>query len=228
MSAIFGGSKSKSTSKSYNQAYSGINTALSPLLNQSAQAGNTLNAFLGGDASGFDAFKRGTSFNFDLLRGIDAIGADRASKGVFRSGARDKAIQQFGTNLQGQYAQQYINALLGQGGQGIQAANTIAGAGGVSQGTSTSKSKPGMSNAIGGGLSLAAASDPRLKTDVTRISSYGDIGLYTFKYIGQEDSVLHLGVMADEVKEKYPEALGPEVNGYMTVHYGKLKELVEG
>jgi len=78
---------------------------------------------------------------------------------------------------------------------------------------------------IGGIISAATtvamfASDRRLKTDVERIGSHGKLGLYRFRFIN--DSEQHVGVMADEVATHAPYALGPTIDGYATVDYGKL------
>ncbi|HSE58221.1 MAG TPA: hypothetical protein VLA99_05925 [Nitrospiraceae bacterium] len=77
--------------------------------------------------------------------------------------------------------------------------------------------------AIGSGLGAAATafSDRRLKTNVRRIGEYADgLGRYLFAYIwgGPE----HEGVMADEVAELRPWALGPMAGGYATVDYSRL------
>jgi len=102
---------------------------------------------------------------------------------------------------------------------------------GTSSGTTTEKSSGlgAFVPIIGSGLqALGSAgqgtlnfSDRRLKSDVERIGDYGRIGLYRYRIFGNEET----GVMADEVAQHYPEALGPEVGGYATVNYDKLKEL---
>lgn len=76
-----------------------------------------------------------------------------------------------------------------------------------------------------GGTSAAkgigsAFSDRRLKRDVKRIGRARGLNLYTYRY--KWDDALQIGVMAQEVAKKKPEALGPKVNGYMTVDYGAL------
>lgn len=75
----------------------------------------------------------------------------------------------------------------------------------------------GMQNAA----SAAQFSDRRLKSGIERIGDYGRIGLYRYRIFGNEET----GVMADEVAQHYPEALGPQVGGFATVNYDKLKEL---
>lgn len=148
MSSIFGGSKSKSR----NVNNSLITNALSPLLGQAVSANNQVSSFLGGDATGFNRFKDAAGFDFELMRGLDQIGSASSGRGVFRSGARDKAIQEFGQGLSNRFAQQYIQSLLGQGQQGLSAGGLI---GQVGQ-QSSSKSKPGIGGFLGGGLSSVA------------------------------------------------------------------------
>jgi hypothetical protein len=152
MSKIFGGSKSKSESS--NRSYDELLSAYRPLINQATGANQSALALLGGDSTGFDAYKDATGFDFELQRGLGALQSDAATRGIFRSGARDKAIMEYGNNLQNSYAQNYINSLLGISGQGLQAGGVLAGAGGRS--TATSSSNRGLASLIGGAGALAA------------------------------------------------------------------------
>jgi hypothetical protein len=63
-------------------------------------------------------------------------------------------------------------------------------------------------------------SDIRLKTNIQRIGTRPDgLGVYKFEYIwGGKDQV---GLMAQEVQNVYPEAIG-EANGFLTVDYSKV------
>lgn len=149
MSKIFGGSKSKSTNTNKNT----INTAFQPLLGQAVASNNQANTLLGGDATGFNKFKDAVGYDFELNRGLDTIGSASAGRGVFRSGARDKAIQEFGQGLNSRFAQQYLQSLLGMSGQALGAGQLVAGAGQES----TSSSKPGIGGLIGGAASGAAS-----------------------------------------------------------------------
>ncbi len=86
---------------------------------------------------------------------------------------------------------------------------------------------------LAGGIMSAAASvammsDRRLKTDVVKIGMHGELGLYRFRFRG--DDRMQVGVMADEVAIHAPYALGPVVDGYQTVDYYKigLGHLMEG
>jgi len=69
---------------------------------------------------------------------------------------------------------------------------------------------------------LAMMSDARLKTDVRRVGLTDDgLAVYTYRYGGQ--GPFHMGVMAQEVAKVRPEALGPVVEGYMSVNYGEVR-----
>jgi len=225
MSKVFGGSKSQSTSS--NRAYGQLSSTFSPVAGQTANANNLVMQLLGGDNSGLEAYKTAVNSDFELDRGLGAINSSSAGRGVLRSGARDKAAAEFQTNLGNRYADNYIQKLLGVGQQGLQAGGIIAGAGQV--GESSSKSKPGIGKFLGQVVAGAAMSDRRSKKDIVRIGTYGDIGLYLFNYLKDSDNMpLRIGVMAQEVEEFYPEALGPYTyDGYMTVDYDVLKESIE-
>lgn len=88
-------------------------------------------------------------------------------------------------------------------------------------GTTVQKSTPSIAGTVMGLASTAAAfSDPRLKENVQKIAEMEDgLGVYTYDYIWGEPSV---GVMADEVAELRPWALGPTLGGFNTVNYAAL------
>ena len=80
-----------------------------------------------------------------------------------------------------------------------------------------------LGNAASGAASAAAASDIRVKTDITKVGELEDgLGVYDFRYVWDADT-LHRGVMAQEVEKLRPWALGPVVDGVMTVDYSKLE-----
>jgi hypothetical protein len=91
-------------------------------------------------------------------------------------------------------------------------------------GTQTQKTSNGIAGALGTAIGTAAKfipSDPRLKRDIVKIGEFPDgLGHYEWQYVwgGQR----HRGVMADEVAQLRPWALGPEVAGFATVNYGAL------
>lgn len=149
MSKIFGGSKS--SSKNTNKDV--ITSAFQPLLGQAVNANNQVNTLLSGDATQFNKFKDAIGYDFELNRGLDQLGSAFSGRNVFRSGARDKAIQEFGQGLNNRFAQQYLQSLLGQSGQALGAGQLVAGVGQETK----SKSKPGIGGLVGGLASGAAS-----------------------------------------------------------------------
>ena len=109
--------------------------------------------------------------------------------------------------------------------------------------TGTQKQSGGLLGTLGGILSLASAlptggltllggagsamgaasgmfSDSRLKTNIKQVGTLSDgLGVYSYDYIWGEPAV---GVMADEVEQLRPWALGAPVNGFATVNYEAL------
>jgi hypothetical protein len=101
---------------------------------------------------------------------------------------------------------------------------------GLAQGTGTSTTKenvawgPAMMAAAAQAAASAGQSDPRLKENVEKVGEIAPgLGLYEWDY--RKDMGFELpegrfrGVMADEVAEVAPWALGEPLNGYMTVRY---------
>jgi hypothetical protein len=178
---------------------------------------------LSGNSAGFDAFKRATGFDALAERGSRGVTNNTAASGLLRSGASGMALQRYGQELQNLTANNYLSQLAGLGNMGLGAANVIgqAGARNVSGGTN---STGGLGKALGKIASSIAASDPRLKYDVTKLFELEDgLGVYEWTYIWEEEGTHNIGVMADEVAELRPWALGPtDEYGFMSVDYGKL------
>jgi hypothetical protein len=151
MSSIFGGSNEQRSSG--NLAYQGLNTALTPQVNNSTSASNGLAALLGigGDPAkqqqAFSNWRNSTGYQFGLDQGSQAITQNAASRGLLDSGATAKALQTYGTNYANTQYGNYFNQLQGLTNSGNQAAGVLANAGQVSQGTSTSK--PGIGAFLG-------------------------------------------------------------------------------
>ncbi len=83
-----------------------------------------------------------------------------------------------------------------------------------------------LAGAAQGAGSAAAASDRRLKTNITKLGEMRDgLGVYDFDYIDPKyGKGRQRGVMAGEVARLRPWALGPKIDGeYLTVHYSKLE-----
>lgn len=213
MSTLFGGAKSQG----YNKAYDTLNSEFSPLLKYAGLGLGDAQSFLGGDASGFNRFKDATGFNWLAEQGSRGITGNAAARGLLRSGATSKALVDYGNNMNNQYANSYLDKLLAMSQGGLQAGNLLSDAGNFQK----SKESKGIGGLVGGVLSMF--SDKRLKKDIKKLKELKEgLNLYTFKYI--DGSGPFIGVMADEVAKVYPEALGPEVEGFATVNYGVLNE----
>ena len=68
---------------------------------------------------------------------------------------------------------------------------------------------------------LAAFSDRRVKSNVRKVGKTDD-GLPIYVYNLMNSGKTEMGVMAQEVKKKKPSALGPVIDGLMTVDYAKV------
>lgn len=155
MSSIFGGSQSKQSSNSSNQAYPYLQGALSPQVSTggaaSSQIGNLL-GLNGGPAQtqGFDAFRQGTGYQFGLNQGTDSITGNAATQGLLNSGSTLKALDTYGQNYANTQYQNYLNPLQNLVNSGNQAAGIVGGAGNVSQSSgSSSQNTGGLGGAIG-------------------------------------------------------------------------------
>lgn len=220
MGAIFG--KKKSTQESGNKAFDYIKSTFSPLTGYAGTGAEGISRLLSGDASGFNAFKDATGFNQLVQEGSRGITGNAAAGGLLRSGGTGKALVNYGNQMQNQYAGDYLNQLLGLSGIGMNAGQLISGAGQYSQGKS--KEKPGLGGFIGQLSSGTAASDRRLKEAVILIGAEPDgLPVYSFRYKDDPAKKRHVGVMADEVAELRPWALGPLTDdGYATVNYDEI------
>lgn len=106
----------------------------------------------------------------------------------------------------------------------MDAASNYAGSlGGLLGGYQTQTKNPSTAETAGGIGSLALGlaslfSDKRLKTDIRRVGET-DAGtpIYVYRYLGE--GPYFMGVMAQEIAETQPDALGPVVGGYATVYY---------
>lgn len=219
MGGLFGGSKQTSTSSNLNN--SALTSALMPTVGGVGDSFNAIKALLSGDTSGFNTFKNAAGYNFAAKQGTQGVMGSGAARGLLRSGATGKSLISFGQGLANQYLDNYLSKLTGLGQLGLGAAGVLADSGRVSN--QTSKSKNGLGGLVGGLASGIAASDPRLKENVIQIGVLEDgLPLYSYNYVWDTEDDRQIGVMADEVAEKRPWALGPKVGDYMTVDYSKL------
>lgn len=232
MSAIFGKpAQQQQTSHSDNQAYPYLQGAYSGQVHNGTDSADMLHAMLTGGAgsdAAFTNYKNSAGFNSTLDAGSHAITNNNAAKGFLQSGATGKALEQFGQQTNQSYYNNFLDKLLGSSQQGLGAGGIISGAGqqSVSQGTSTGP-KEGIGKFLGT-IAAGAASDPRLKMDVTKVGEASNgLNIYDFRYIwDDEDAPLTRGYMADEVAEIAPHALGELIdNEFMTVRYGLLPSI---
>ncbi|MBX9775212.1 MAG: tail fiber domain-containing protein [Xanthobacteraceae bacterium] len=82
--------------------------------------------------------------------------------------------------------------------------------------------QPGSSsNMTGPGPIGPPPSDRRLKRDIDRIGTHpGGFGIYRFRYLWSETR--YIGVIAQEVQEKMPEAVCTGPGGFLGVNYDAL------
>jgi hypothetical protein len=97
---------------------------------------------------------------------------------------------------------------------------------GAGQGGTSSTTSPGpniLGQAFGTALALGSLpSDRRLKDDVEEVGkTFDGQPIYSFKYKG--DNTTHIGLMAQDVEKKHPEAVGL-ASGYKIVDYDKATE----
>jgi hypothetical protein len=173
---------------------------------------------------GLQNYLNSSGYNFLLDSGSRAITNNAAARGLLNSGSTLKALNQFGQNLASTKLDNYLGHLSDMAKLSLGAGGLVSEAGQVSKG----QSSPGLGGLIGAALSTAAmASDPRVKKNAERIGEFNDgLGKWRFEYDRDIDSTLpegvFIGVMADEVEQLRPWALGPERNGYRTVNYDRL------
>lgn len=216
-----------SKSKSDNKAYpwlQGQQGMASQIISDANAGNNEIFSFLqGNNPAGFEQYKRSSGYDNIFGEAMRGVTANAATRGLLSSGATLRATQDRAGQLAQQQYQNYLQQLMGanqarmQSGLGL--AGTIAGAG------STSTSRGGLLEAIGGAAqgvgAVMAASDMRLKENIVKIGEEPDgLGIYTYNYIWDDEP--QVGVMAQEVAELRPHALGPVIEGFMTVDYGKL------
>lgn len=232
MGKIFGGgskTKQQQTTNSTTQslAYEPIKETYSPLMEYSKTGAESLQRMLKGDMTDFNAYKAGLNYDDMEKQGGRGIFSGRAAQGLLKSGSTVKGMTEYRNNLQNSTANDYLNKLLGLTGVGFNAGQLLNNAGTTTSGSMTGISKqtnkPGLGPLIGQIASSVAASDRRLKKDIERLGELSNgLGVYRYNYISGQGPFI--GVMADEVKALKPEALGPMIDGYMTVDYNQLKK----
>jgi hypothetical protein len=199
------------------------------LVNQGQEGlGSYMGILTGKDGgAGYEAYKNSTGYQNIFDEAMRGVSGNAAARGLMASGSTVRGMQdragQLGQQNFGNYLQSLLQGSQAQSNLGLGLSGQIAGAGQFSQ--------QGLGSALGGiaqGVGTAAAggafSDPDLKTDIVLLETEPDgLGIYEYKYEWESpDAPLHVGVMADEVAALRPHALGPEVDGFMTVNYEAL------
>ncbi|QRY69171.1 tail fiber domain-containing protein [Ensifer sp. PDNC004] len=76
---------------------------------------------------------------------------------------------------------------------------------------------------LGFGGQLASLSDKRAKKDIKKVGELKGHGLYEYRYRGKhDDGQRHIGVMAQNVEKKRPDAVSRRPDGLRQVDYGAL------
>lgn len=147
LGALFGGSKSKSTSESGNTAFPFLQQALQPAVTNGV---NSLNRFSEAIGPDFDTYLKNAGFDTALgtrLRGITGAGAAR---GLLNSGATGRAMAMGEGDLRANFYNNWLGKM-GEASQlGLGAGNLLAGAGAWSKGTSSGKSQNGILSTLFG------------------------------------------------------------------------------
>jgi hypothetical protein len=216
MGGIFG-KRGRSESKNVNNDL--LKSAYGDAMGATGSSINSLQALLGGDASGFRKFTDAIDLSGQAEYGSRGITGNAAARGLLRSGSTGKALVGYEQMLENQASDQYMNRLLGVGELGLGAGQIVSQAG--QQSRQREGGKSGFGKFLGNAAAAVAMSDERLKTNITPVGKNRD-GLTVYQYMYNDGSGPFIGVMAQEVAKIKPEALGPEVNGYRSVDYSKV------
>lgn len=207
-----------------NQFAGFLKDAYGGVIDQGKQAGNFLTSLLtgtgdtGAATSAFNSYKDQAGFAPALRQLSQRLTGQGAASGILNSGPTARALQSRGAELnQGMFGN-FLQQLFGLSDMGMKAGQLISGAGGQSTSTQPSTGSRILS-AIGSIGSIF--SDPACKRDIEKVAEFPDgLGVYRFRYLGDDET--RIGVMADEVAEIRPWALGPKVGPFQTVNYAAL------
>jgi len=157
--SIFGGN---STKKVANQAFDYAKSSpLTNYLSTGANANSMLAGALGvggdptGANTGLNNYLNSAGYNFTLDQGSKAITGNAAARGLLGSGATAKALTSYGQGLGQQYFNNYLAQLAGLSSQGLNAGNSIVGAGSAAA-PNAAKAEEGKWQGITSGASQIA------------------------------------------------------------------------
>jgi hypothetical protein len=242
INSIFGGNSNKYANKAIDftkQVYDQNNALAQPWDTAGLNSYNMYNSMLGGPGQdqAFQNWLGSSDYGFTTKAGLDAINQNMASKGLLNSGSTLKAITQFGQDNAQKYRDNYMNQVLSSSQLGAGVLQSLMGSNQQSaqaQSANYQNKAQSQANGVGNfmnfGLGIASLipgiSDERLKTDIRRVGRMdkrkGGLPVYTYRFKDDPPNVRRMGVMAHEVADKRPDALGPRVANFMTVDYGKL------
>ncbi len=188
--------------------------------NAVGNAANGIAAGGGGAEQGYNNYLQMAGYAPAMRQLAQGVTGQGAAAGILNSGSTAKALQTRGTELNQSFFNNYLQQLAGLSGLGLQAGNLVANVGQKSTNTGPKASGLGsIASTVGGIASIF--SDRRLKHSIRKVGEFADgLGIYFFSYLGSKQRLK--GVMADEVAELRPWALGPRIAGYATVNYGAL------
>lgn len=155
-----------------------------------------------------------------------------AATNLYNMGGNQQALQQSQINAPWQLLNNYSNLIQGQYGGNTSTTtpyyqNQLAGGlGGAASGAAIGSMFGPWGTAIGAGVGGLAGlfSDRRLKTDIKTTGKRlpNGLPLYRYRYIWEEPSVEHIGVMVDEAREIAPHVVYRDISGFDKVNYAAL------
>jgi hypothetical protein len=163
---------------------------------------------------------------YGLTQGL----ADAENQLLYQNYGAERGMQNQAATTAPDIQNQNLSQLLAASGAGAElpytGTNSMANSLAALFGGGTQKGPSFGSQLLSAGAQVGAAaikaSDRRLKTNIEQVGAFDDgLGIYRWNYIWDADT-RHEGVMADDVAELRPWALGPEIAGYATVDYGAL------
>lgn len=189
-------------------------------------------------------------YQFALQQGNNAVNAAAAANGTLNSGNQLLALQKTGQGLASQNYNNYVSQLQpylnysnssasgigslysGLGNQINSNYNNLAGMQiGALTGIGNAQAQADLADQsmgmglLGGALKLGTSlfSDERLKENIEPVGELFD-GTSVYRYNYKGDNRPQIGVMAQEIEQKYPDAVS-EVGGFKAVHYGVATEM---
>lgn len=191
---------------------------------------------LGQATFGNNAAQQNFNNQYQVTQGNNSLAGQGMQDQLALAGAQDQSRQQY-INEQTMLRNQPLNELIGlMSGSQVQNPNAtyaqtpqtqVAGVDYAGIYNNINQQNTSQNNAAMGGLfGLGAAglkllSDERAKTDIKRVGTT-DAGLpvYTYRYKGSQAT--HMGVMAQEAREMFPDAVGEIGGGMLGVDYGRI------